>query len=80
LEELLKRLPSQGPLFPKISKEKTNRRSGDFWRRCRRLGFPPGCVLHSYRHGGLKPVAFCFENIKKAPFGAAMHYLRCGTD
>jgi len=57
LEELLKRLPSHGPLFPKISKEKTNRRSGDFWRRCRRLGFPPGCVLHSYRYAWIQRAA-----------------------
>jgi integrase len=57
LEELLKKLPSQGPLFPKISKEKINRRSGDFWRRCRRLGFPPGCVLHSYRYAWIQRAA-----------------------
>ena len=57
LEELLKRLPHQGSLFPKISKEKTNRRSGDFWRRCRRLGFPPGCVLHSYRYAWIQRAA-----------------------
>jgi len=57
LEELLRRLPAEGPLFPKISKEKTNRRSGDFWRRCRRLGFPPGCVLHSYRYAWIQRAA-----------------------
>lgn len=57
LEALLRKLPSQGPLFPKIREEKPNRRSGDFWRRCKRLGFPPGCVIHSYRYAWIERAA-----------------------
>jgi len=57
LEALLRKLPAHGPLFPSIKLEKSNRRSGDFWRRCRRLGFPPGCVTHSYRYAWIERAA-----------------------
>jgi integrase len=53
-EALLRKLPSKGALFPNIRLEKSNRRSGDFWRRCKRLGFPKGCVLHSYRYAWIE--------------------------
>ena len=57
LETILRKLPAHGPLFPKIREEKPNRRSGDFWRRSKRLGFPPGCVIHSYRYSWIERAA-----------------------
>ncbi len=49
LEELLRRLPSQGALFPKISQGTAGERSGDFWRRCK-VAKVFGVSLHSYRY------------------------------
>lgn len=49
LEELLRRLPTQGFLFPKISQTTAGERSGDFWRRCK-VAKISGVSLHSYRY------------------------------
>jgi integrase len=48
LEALLRQLPSEGPLFPKISQTKDTDRSAEFSRRCRLLGIA-GVSLHSFR-------------------------------
>jgi len=49
LEALLRLLPSQGYLFPKISQSNAGERSGDFWRRCN-VAKISGVSLHSYRY------------------------------
>jgi len=49
LESLLKRLPAQGSLFPKIATLSANDRAAEFSRRCRGLGIE-GVSLHSYRY------------------------------
>jgi integrase len=49
LEALLRKLPSKGPLFPKISALKDKDRSAEFRRRCRILKID-GVSLHSYRY------------------------------
>lgn len=49
LESLLKSLPSEGPLFPRISTLKDKDRAAEFRRRCRLLGIE-GISLHSYRY------------------------------
>lgn len=49
LEAILKQLPSEGPLFPKISGSTDNARAAEFSRRCRLLGIK-SVTLHSYRY------------------------------
>ena len=49
LESLLRKLPSEGPLFPKISILKDKDRAAEFRRRCRILKID-GISLHSYRY------------------------------
>ena len=49
LESLLKQMPAEGPLFPKISQLKEKDRSAEFSRRCRLLKIK-GISLHSYRY------------------------------
>lgn len=49
LASVLKQLPSQGPLFPRISKTSDSARSAEFYRRCRLLAIR-GISLHSYRY------------------------------
>jgi integrase len=49
LEALLRRRPSEGPLFPTISKIRDVWRSAEFHRRCRLLKID-GVTLHSYRY------------------------------
>jgi len=49
LETLLRALPAQGPLFPKIIRTTENARSAEFYRRCKLLGLR-GISLHSYRY------------------------------
>jgi integrase len=49
LEEILRALPSEGPLFPRISATSPNARAAEFWRRCQLLGIQ-GVSLHSYRY------------------------------
>ena len=46
---LLRQLPAQGPLFPKISQEKNNHRAAEFYRRLKLLKIR-GVSLHSYRY------------------------------
>ena len=47
LEQLLRQLPSQGPLFPYWGPATTNDRAAEFRRRCRILKIE-GVSLHSY--------------------------------
>ena len=49
LESLLRKLPSEGALFPKISALKDKDRAAEFRRRCRILKIN-GVSLHSYRY------------------------------
>jgi integrase len=49
LEELLRKLPAEGLLFPNISKIRDAWRSAEFRRRCRLLKIE-GVTLHSYRY------------------------------
>jgi integrase len=69
LRELLKELPSSGPLFPKISTSSDNARASEFSRRCRLLGIQ-GVSLHSYRYAWAEraksagyPERFAMENL-----------------
>lgn len=58
LEALLRRLPSSGPLFPKISATADNARAAEFYRRCRLLGIV-GVSLHSYRYAWAERAKQC---------------------
>lgn len=58
LEALLKQLPAQGPLFPKIHQLKDKDRSAEFARRCRLLKIE-GISLHSYRYAWAERAASC---------------------
>ena len=49
LEQLLRRLPTPGPLFPRWCRVSTNDRAAEFRRRCRILKIQ-GVSLHSYRY------------------------------
>ena len=49
LEALLKRLPSNGALFPHISQTNESARAAEFCRRCRTVAVT-GVSLHSYRY------------------------------
>ena len=49
LESLLRKLPSEGTLFPKVSALKDKDRAAEFRRRCRLLKIE-GISLHSYRY------------------------------
>jgi integrase len=51
LEAVLKELPPEGQLFPKIYNLKECRRSNYFHTRRAKAGLPDGIVLHSYRYG-----------------------------
>jgi integrase len=69
LRDLLKRLPSCGPFFPKISASSDNARASEFSRRCRLLGIQ-GVSLHSYRYAWAErarsagyPERFAMENL-----------------
>jgi integrase len=48
-EELLRKLPPQGPLFPRVSELHEKHRAKHFRRRCLGLGIT-GISLHSYRY------------------------------
>jgi integrase len=50
LEQLLKRLPNRGPLFPTLVQSNNRWRAAEFRRRCRLLGIE-GVSLHSFRYG-----------------------------
>jgi integrase len=49
LDSILKQLPSQGFLFPKIAEMNSTARAAEFNRRCRIVGIE-GVSLHSYRY------------------------------
>lgn len=49
LEALLRKLPSKGALFPKISQTTDSARAAEFYRRCQTVGIT-GVSLHSYRY------------------------------
>ena len=49
LEEILRQLPSSGPLFPGIQTTSANDRAAEFYRRCKLLRIE-GVSLHSYRY------------------------------
>jgi integrase len=49
MEELMKKLPKNGLLFPKIATQKDKHRAAQFCRRCKQLGIT-GVSLHSYRY------------------------------
>jgi integrase len=66
---LLKDLPSEGPLFPYLSSVRTGDRATEFGQRCRRLGIK-GVTLHSYRYAWAEraktagmPERFAMENL-----------------
>ena len=58
LETILRALPAEGPLFPKLSASHVQWRSAEFWRRCKLLGLR-GVSLHSYRYGWAERAKQC---------------------
>ena len=66
---LLKDLPSEGPLFPYLSSVRAGDRTTEFGQRCRQLGIT-GVTLHSYRYAWAEraktagmPERFAMENL-----------------
>jgi integrase len=55
---LLKDLPSQGPLFPYLSRVRSGDRASEFKQRCRALGIE-GVSLHSYRYAWAERAKCC---------------------
>jgi integrase len=51
LEEILRQLPAEGPLFPHLRTLQESRRSNYFWTKRVKAGLPDEIVLHSYRYG-----------------------------
>ncbi len=69
LEQILRALPLNGPLFPKVMRTSVNARSAEFWRRCQLLKIK-GVSLHSYRYAWAErartagyPERFAMENL-----------------
>jgi integrase len=58
LEQILRQLPTSGPLFPHISKLKDSNRSAEFYRRCKLLKIS-GVSLHSYRYAWAERAKEC---------------------
>jgi integrase len=58
LEALLRRLPKEGPFFPKIRTSTDSARSAEFYRRCRLAGVK-GVSLHSYRYAWAERAKAC---------------------
>jgi integrase len=58
LEELLRRLPSKGPLFPHLRTTTASARSAEFRRRCRGAKIS-GVSLHSYRYAWAERARAC---------------------
>jgi integrase len=58
LEELLRTLPSEGLLLPKIAASNASARSSEFCRRCRLLEIN-GVSLHSYRYAWAQRARAC---------------------
>jgi integrase len=55
---ILEQLPTNGPLFPKITATTDNARSAEFYRRCKLLGIE-GVSLHSYRYAWAERAKTC---------------------
>lgn len=70
LAAVLSELPSEGPLFPKLSKMDDRSRSCLIWKRCKRLGFK-NISLHSYRYAWAQraQAAGVSERFAKAALG-----------
>jgi integrase len=58
LEALLRQLPAQGPLFPRIGSTNTHARAAESRRRCRLLKIN-GISLHSYRYAWAEQAKNC---------------------
>lgn len=58
LEVILNNLPTEGPLFPKLSKSGGNARAADFRGLCKRLNIE-GVSLHSYRYAWAERAKTC---------------------
>jgi len=58
LEELLRQLPAQGPLFPRLRTTTASARSAEFCRRCR-VAKIKGVSLHSYRYAWAERARAC---------------------
>jgi integrase len=58
LEAILNHLPTEGALFPKLSKATTNSRAADFRGLCKRLRID-GVSLHSYRYAWAERAKTC---------------------
>ena len=58
LEELLRRLPARGPLFPHLRTTPASARSAEFCRRCR-VAKIKGVSLHSYRYSWAERARAC---------------------
>jgi integrase len=50
IEEVLRRRPAKGPLFPHLCTVRSSDRATEFKQRCQQLGIK-GVTLHSYRYG-----------------------------
>lgn len=58
VEQVLKTLPSDGPLFPHLRKMNSGHRATEFTRICRRVGID-GVTLHSYRYAWAERAKQC---------------------
>lgn len=58
LEAVLNHLPTEGPLFPKLSQATVNTRAADFRGLCKRLDID-GVSLHSYRYAWAERAKTC---------------------
>lgn len=84
LENLLRKLPTTGPFFPKISQLPDRWRAAEFYRRCRLLKIE-GISLHSYRYawasrakqGGM-PERFAQSALGHASLAVHREYARDG--
>ncbi len=85
LESILKNLPTEGALFPKISMLKDKDRAAEFRRRCRILKIE-GVSLHSYRYAWASrakqfgmPERFAQSALGHASLAVHRHYAREGV-
>ena len=58
VEQVLKTLPANGPLFPHLRKMNSGHRATEFTRICRRVGIA-GVTLHSYRYAWAERAKQC---------------------
>ena len=78
LASILKQLPEQGPLFPKMLKTPANQRAAEFYRRCRILKIK-GVSLHSYRYAWAERAMACgyperFAQVALGHNSSAVHH------